>query len=128
MKRNANFLPKELLFLFFLLLIGVGISIWIYLPSGQKGTLVQVMTDGKETAVYRLDTNRTIELTNGSDFHNTLKIENHTATIISANCRDQLCVYHKSISSPGESIICLPHKLSITIIGGNESVPDGISG
>ena len=64
----------------------------------------------------------------GSDFHNTLKIENHTATIISANCRDQLCVYHKSISSPGESIICLPHKLSITIIGGNESVPDGISG
>ncbi len=32
-----------------------------------------------------------------------------------ADCRDQICVHHKSISGNRESIICLPHKLVIEL-------------
>ena len=50
----------------------------------------------------------------------------------SADCKDQICVHHKPISGIHESIICLPHKLVIEIVGDlpadiqNENVLDGM--
>lgn len=44
-----------------------------------------------------------------------------------ADCRDQICVEHKPIEAGGESIICLPHKLVVEIVGmGNEETLDGM--
>lgn len=41
-----------------------------------------------------------------------------------ADCKDQICVHHKPISSAGESIICLPHRLVVEIIGDNDASAD----
>ena len=48
---------------------------------------------------------------------NKILIENESITIIEADCSDSICVYTGFISEPGESIICLPHRLHIQIIG-----------
>lgn len=37
-----------------------------------------------------------------------------------ADCRDQICVHHNVISAVGESIICLPHRIVITVAGDSE--------
>ena len=39
----------------------------------------------------------------------------------SAHCPDQICVKHKAISLVGESIICLPYRIVVTIEGDGES-------
>jgi hypothetical protein len=46
-----------------------------------------------------------------------------------ADCRDQICVHHIPISGSGESIICLPHKLVVTVTGkqDNENDLDGVA-
>jgi hypothetical protein len=44
----------------------------------------------------------------------------------SSDCHNQVCVEHAPISHSGESIICLPHKLVVTIKGGKEAEVDAI--
>lgn len=46
---------------------------------------------------------------------NLLAVSNGTVRMEAADCRDQICVRHHAISSAGESIICLPHKLAVEI-------------
>ena len=36
-----------------------------------------------------------------------------------ADCPDRLCVKQGSISKNGESIVCLPHKVIVTVTGGD---------
>ena len=49
--------------------------------------------------------------------YNLLCISDGMIRMESADCKDQICVHHKPISGTHESIICLPHKLVIEIIG-----------
>ena len=62
---------------------------------------------------------------------NTVKIVNGGVLMENANCLDKICVKAGFINKPGQSIVCLPHKLVIDIIGNrnqnqNNKV-DGIS-
>ncbi len=41
-----------------------------------------------------------------------------------ADCPDQICVDHKPISKTGETIVCLPHKVVVSIEDGEESDVD----
>ncbi len=46
---------------------------------------------------------------------NTIEIKDEAIRIQGATCSDQVCVRTGFISQPGETIICLPHKLVIEI-------------
>ena len=88
------------------------------------GTYVVVRINGQDTASYPLDKDMTIRLPHddgGSDY-NVLQIRDHSASIIEADCPDKICVRHRSISKNDESIICLPHKLSIHISGSDNRI------
>ena len=41
-----------------------------------------------------------------------------------ANCGDHTCIRTGAVSRAGESIICLPHRLEIRVIGGEDSGVD----
>ena len=59
--------------------------------------------------------------------HNTIVIKDASIAVTDADCPDQLCVRQRSISKNGESIICLPHKLVITIDSPEESDIDAVT-
>ncbi len=44
-----------------------------------------------------------------------------------ADCRNQICVHSKPISAAGQSIICLPHRVSVELLGSGEPEIDQIS-
>jgi len=46
--------------------------------------------------------------------------------VIDSTCKDKLCIKQGEISKVGETIICLPNRISISIVGGNSNV-DSIS-
>jgi hypothetical protein len=48
---------------------------------------------------------------------NIIEINAYEVNIIEADCPDQLCVYQKIISKPGQILVCLPNHLTIEIIG-----------
>ncbi len=46
---------------------------------------------------------------------NTIEIKNGRVSVINADCENQICVNHRSVSRKGEAIVCLPNKLSVEI-------------
>ena len=53
---------------------------------------------------------------------NVLRIENRTVRVVHATCPDQHCVLHAPVSRAGESIVCLPAKVVVSVEGG--AAPD----
>lgn len=58
-----------------------------------------------------------------SGHENQFTIKNGIVTMIEANCHDQTCVRTGGIHSPGQSIVCLPHRLVLTIVAKDTSDP-----
>lgn len=60
--------------------------------------------------------------------YNLLVVSGSHVSMESADCRDQICVHHIPITGGGESIICLPHRLVVEIVGETDSeTPDVIA-
>jgi hypothetical protein len=59
--------------------------------------------------------------------YNKIVISDGVVNMIEADCRDQVCVQSRMISAPGESIVCLPHKIIVQITGTKRGEVDVIS-
>ena len=52
-------------------------------------------------------------------YFNIVKISGGEVSVTGASCKNQVCVRHGAISKTGESIVCLPNRLVVTIEGGD---------
>ncbi len=112
-----------------LLISAVGL---IYLSVFRvEGTTVQITVDGEPYGVYSLTEERTVEIPGGADdaWHNRLIIRDGKAWMESASCPDGICVSHRPIFRDGESIVCLPNRVVVTVTVEDEdpSAPDIIA-
>lgn len=81
------------------------------------GDTVSVTVDGTIFGVYSLSEDITEDIYSGEDNtnHNRLVISGGKAFMETATCPDGICVAHKSIFRDGESIVCLPNRVVITV-------------
>ena len=86
-----------------------------------------VQVDGKKTASYPLDRDRDVMIRVPGGGYNHLMIRDGECYLTGANCPDQLCVKQGKISKDGQSIICLPHRLVITVHRGEKSDVDTVA-
>ena len=100
--------------------------VWLLVRPGGAGGWAVVTVDGVETARYPLDTEQTVTI--GGEAYNILQIAGGTAAVIEANCGDHTCVRTGTISRKGEAIVCLPHRLVVSIEGGAPSDFDASAG
>lgn len=111
------------LILFFLLLAAV---LYLLLTGGRTaGAEVIVRVNGQETARYSLSQDGEYPLNGGS---NILVIGGGEAWLRDANCPDKLCVRQGKIRLNGQTITCLPNKLTVTVAGGEDAPVDIITG
>lgn len=80
-----------------------------------EGNSVTVSIDGTVVATYPLNVDRTEEILTEGGGHNRLVIQDGKAYVESASCPDGICAAHKPIHREGESIVCLPNKVVITV-------------
>ena len=107
----------DLILVITLIVLTLIISVFIYKKKSSDKLYVEVSIDGKVTNTYSLDENLEIMLDTG----NMLIIKDEYVYIKEANCPDGLCVKQGKISKNNESIICLPNKLVVRIVGDNMS-------
>ncbi len=102
-------------------------ALCLFLLRGE-GSAVRVEVDGTLMGTYPLSVDREVRIVTGANREelNLLVIKDGKATVTTATCPDGICAAHKPISREGESIVCLPHKVIITVIGGEEA-PDVIA-
>ena len=99
-----------------LLLLGGALAVFLRLTR-QDGGYVSVQVDGEQLMELPLSADTQVVLGSG-EHTNTLVIENGAARVVEATCPDRICVNQGAVRYEGESIVCLPHKLVITVEGG----------
>ena len=92
-------------------------GIWFFYSAGaEKGKGVEITVDGESKAFLPLGEDDSIRIdTDGG--YNVITVKDGEVTVSEADCRDQICVEHKKIRKTGETIVCLPHKLVVTVTG-----------
>lgn len=109
-----------------LMLLGGALAVFLY-ATRQSGGYVSVQVDGE--MVMELPLSEDTQVLLGEDGHtNTLVIRNGTAQVVEADCPDQICVRQGAVQYEGESIVCLPHKLVVSVEGGQGSGIDANTG
>ena len=98
--------------------------VFLYGVNNSSGAYVQIEIDGVIAETLPLDTDTVFEIITDGDGRNTLVIEDGNAKVTEANCPDGICKSHAKIHRNGESIICLPHRVVITVV--NEADTNGI--
>ena len=96
-----------------LLLIAVALLLAVTLTK-KSGNLVVVEINGAVSNEYSLSIDGVFPLNGGT---NTLVIENGEAYLSYSNCPDHTCEKTGKIRYVGETIVCLPNKLSVTVQG-----------
>ena len=109
---------RDLILIASILLVAIALFLVVEMTK-EEGAGVTVKVDGIEVAEYSLAKNGTYSLNGGT---NILVIEDGKAYLSDANCPDKLCVHQGKISMTGETITCLPNKLTVTVFGTEESI------
>ncbi|MBQ7012205.1 MAG: NusG domain II-containing protein [Clostridia bacterium] len=97
------------------LLFVSALSVALMLVFRRGGDRVAVEIDGSLVCEYSLAENGEYPLNGGT---NILVIENGKAYLRYADCPDKVCVNTGKISYVGQTIVCLPNRVAVTVIGG----------
>ena len=54
--------------------------------------------------------------------YNIVNIENGVVDVREADCDNQICVNSSTITKPGQTITCIPHRVVVEIVGGSDGV------
>ena len=97
--------------------------------SGEAAGGNAVVWQGQERiASYPLYKDRTETIQRPAGGRNILVIKGGEVYMEDADCPDRLCVKQGRIARTGQTITCLPHRLSVTIEDGQEPELDGVTG
>ena len=104
-------------------LVAVLAALFLFLFRVQ-GDTVTVEIDGAIFGTYALSEDTRVEIPSGEGQLNVLVIKGGEAYVESATCPDGICAAHRPVSHDGEQIVCLPHKVVITVKKAAEKTPD----
>lgn len=114
---------NDIIFIVALLLIAAFGALYLFVFR-DGGNTVKVTVDGKTYGVYSLNENITEDIHTGNGNLNRLVIRDGKAYMETATCPDGICVSHKPIFRDGESIVCLPNKVVVTVTTTDTDSPD----
>ena len=119
---------NDIIFIAALLLV-VSLAGAAFFLLREEGDSVTVTVDHRVIGTYSLAEDRTVEICTGENGEevNRLVIRNGEAFMEFATGPDGICAAHKPISREGESIVCLPHKVVVTVVTESGDGPDVIA-
>lgn len=117
-------LRSDIILIGVLLIISLSVLLFVFLTR-EEGAVADVYVDGVKVAEYPLSIDGVYYINNGS---NVLVIEDGAAYMREANCPDKFskngCVNTGKISYVGQTIVCLPNKIIVEIVGEGEGIVD----
>ena len=95
---------------------------------GGKGDRAVVTRDGEPYGEYLLSADQSVDIAAADGrVTNRLVIEKGQARMEWADCPDQICVEHAVISKGGQSIVCLPNRVTVEIRSDKGNGIDGVA-
>lgn len=81
---------------------------------------VQIWQDGMLVQELSLEENQNVNIE--YEYHNLVSIQDKKVCIIESDCPGEDCVHSGWISSVGRSIVCLPNRVEVRIVGVQDDV------
>lgn len=110
------FRKKDMILIAVIIVIAAVSALLVKFVQQDTGAAIQITIDGKIYGEYNLSENQSISIDEVLG-HNKLVIANSSAYMDEADCPDRYCMDYKPITNSGETIICLPHKLVVEVVG-----------
>ena len=76
---------------------------------------VVIQIDGKRVHTMELDKDAEYRAETADGNYNTVVVKDQSVRVEEADCKNQICVHSPAISAPGETIVCLPHRVVVSI-------------
>ncbi|MBE6997982.1 MAG: NusG domain II-containing protein [Ruminococcaceae bacterium] len=108
---------KNDILLILALLVLAGAAYGILRLTREPGNEAAVTVDGQLVLTVPLSREATLTVGENLGFRNVVEVAGGRVRVSDADCPDRLCVRQGWISRDGESIVCLPHKLVVTVRG-----------
>ena len=102
-------------------------GITYFILTREEGAALEIKVNDSIYKTVSLNVDQEIRIDSGDGQYNLLLIKDGVATVSEANCATQDCVHQGNIHYNYESITCLPHKVIITIKGGEDSPIDQVA-
>ena len=124
-KQTKRCIRNDIILTVCILSVAAALAVYLFFFRA-KGDTVKVTVDGKLYATFSLAQNITEDVCTGenNEFHNLLIIQDGKAFIQSATCPDGICVSHAPVFRDGESIVCLPQKVVVTVVSESDENAD----
>lgn len=97
---------------------GVVLLVWMKC-RGEEGSYALVRCEGVEIGRYPLLSDGTYSLNGGT---NSIEIKGGRVHMMDADCPDRLCINQGWVHFTGQCLTCLPNRLTVTVVGGDDSV------
>jgi hypothetical protein len=95
---------------------------WLYgLGAGREPATVQVISGSRIFAESPADRDAFIRVP-GPLGVSVVEIRSGRVRMVSSPCPDKLCVNMGSIGSPGQSLLCIPNRVSVTLRAKREQI------
>lgn len=118
---------RDIILIFVLLLVGiVTLIIWHFLYS-ETGNKVTVEQRGEEIGTFPLDKDAEIPIEYKGKETNFLVIEDGYCYMKEAECPDHLCIKQGKIDKVGQTIVCMPNQVVVTVVGDDSSGLDSVA-
>ena len=108
---------KNDILLILALLVLAGAAYGVLRLTREPGNEAAVTVDGQLVLTVPLTREATVTVGENRGFRNVVEVSGGRVRVVDADCPDRLCVRQSWIRYSGESIVCLPHKLVVTVRG-----------
>ncbi len=116
---------NDVIFIGILFFFCIAVCVFVYKGGAVTGSYITITVDGEKYGTYSLAKEQTIVVGEG-EHQNIIEIRGGKAYMTAAGCPDQLCVNQNEICYDKQSIICLPNKVVVTVIGEDDADVDMI--
>ena len=114
---------KDIILIAVVIIIALGGFFGNKILNSKKGDMVEIYVDNKLYKELPLNEEKKVEIDRGKN-KNTVYIHDDGVEMLHANCPDKVCVRTGFIKKPGESIVCLPHRVNVKIISDDKYKKD----
>ena len=114
-KRHSKLLPDIALIL---VILAIGAVVLLVSHNDrEQGAYVIVTVQNREVARYSMAINGIYDINENNGNTNRIEIKDGRVRMIEASCPNHLCIHQGWIRFEGQSIVCLPNKVTVTVCG-----------
>ena len=117
---------RDIILIISLLFIGIiALVIWFFLYS-DDGKYVTIEQRNELIGTYPLNVDKEIEIEHRGKVVNKIIIKDGYCYMEEAECPDHLCIKQGKVNKSGQTIVCLPNRVVVTVVDSDSSDYDSI--